>query len=447
MMIRLMNKHLSAHIQFRKSVGFKPYAFAKLNVYGCSYLYTLTLIFIGIQLFAACNTTPKDSIPQAETEIKKGQFEQQQAQPVLTGASQVGEYFRLIGEQKVGLVVNQTSQVGAVHLVDTLLALGVDIQKIFAPEHGFRGTADAGEKVKDGKDTQTGLPIVSLYGKNKKPSAAMLEGLDMVVFDIQDVGARFYTYISTMSYVMEACAEQGIPVLVLDRPNPNGHYVDGPVLDPAKSSFVGLHEVPVVHGMTVAEYARMVNSEGWLKDGVQCKLSYIKCKNYTHDTPYELPIKPSPNLPNARSIYLYPSLCFFEGTAFSVGRGTDQQFQVIGHPDNTIGDYTFTPVPKPGAKYPKHENKVCNGLNLSKLSKEAVRQKAQLQLTYLIDMYQAFPDKASFFNENNFFNLLAGNTTLQAQIKAGKTEEEIRRSWQEDLNNFKRLRKKYLLYP
>lgn len=409
------------------------------------FIKTILLTGLSIHLFAACNTPPKDTVPKPETTIKKGQFEQNEPQPLLTGAAQIDAYFRLIGEHKIGLVVNQTSQVESVHLVDTLLDLGVNIQKIFAPEHGFRGTADAGEKVKDGKDLQTGLPIISLYGKNKKPSAEMLNGLDMVVFDIQDVGARFYTYISTMTYVMEACAEQNIPVLILDRPNPNGHYVDGPVLED-KSSFVGLHKIPVVHGMTVAEYARMVNGEGWLKNGIKCKLSYVKCQNYDHNTPYELPVKPSPNLPNARSIYLYPSLCFFEGTAFSVGRGTDQQFQIIGHPDNAIGNYEFTPVSKSGAKYPKHENKLCKGLDLTTISANEVRRKAQLQLGYLIEMYQAFPDKENFFNENNFFDLLAGSTTLQAQIKAGKTEAEIRESWQEGLDKFKLIRQKYLLY-
>lgn len=401
----------------------------------------IAIFFCAILNFAAgCKNTPQpDTIPQPE-------FEQNEPQPLLTGADQISEYLSLIGERKTAMVVNQTSRIGEMHLVDTLLALGVNLQKIFAPEHGFRGTADAGEQVADGRDTRTGLPIVSLYGKNKKPSPEMLKGLDLVVFDIQDVGARFYTYISTMTYVMEACAEAGISVMVLDRPNPNGHYVDGPVLEPGQSSFVGLHSVPVVHGMTVAEYARMVNGEGWLKGGVQCNLSYILCKNYDHNTPYELPVKPSPNLPNARSIYLYPSLCFFEGTSFSVGRGTRTQFQVIGHPDNRVGDYEFTPVSMPGAKYPKHENVLCKGLNLSELSNESLRKINRLQLNYLIDMYTNFEDKASFFNSNNFFNLLAGNETLQQQIKAGMSEADIRATWAQDLSAFKDIRKKYLLY-
>ena len=402
--------------------------------------YTIVILCALLNLAAGCKNTPKaDTIP-------KPQFEYNEVQTIQTGAEQIEDYLALIGERNVALVVNQTSMVGEVHLVDKLLGLGVRVQKIFAPEHGFRGTADAGEQVTDGRDTRTGLPIVSLYGKNKKPSPEMMQGLDLVIFDIQDVGARFYTYISTMTYVMEACAEMGISFMVLDRPNPNGHYVDGPVLEKAQSSFVGLHQVPVVHGMTVAEYAYMVNEEGWLKDSVQCSLSYIKCKNYDHNTPYKLPVKPSPNLPNTRSIYLYPSLCFFEGTSFSIGRGTNTQFQVIGHPENTFGDYEFTPVPMPGAKYPKHENKSCKGLDLSTLDSEILSKNKRLELSYLLDMYANFEDKDAFFNSNNFFDLLAGNETLQAQIKAGKSEAEIRATWADNLQRFKAIRQKYLLY-
>ena len=262
---------------------------------------------------------------------------------VKVGAARIDKYFDLINNKNIALVVNQTSTIGETHLADTLQQLGITIKTIFAPEHGFRGKADAGEKVVDGIDLKTGIPLLSLYGKNKKPKPAQLAGIDVVIFDIQDVGARFYTYISTMHYVMEACAENGVEVLVLDRPNPNGHYVDGPILDPAYQSFVGMHPIPIVHGMTIAEYARMVNGEGWLKAGIQCDLSTIPCENYNHETVYELPIKPSPNLPNNRSIYLYPSLCFFEGTTISVGRGTNTQFQVYGHSDLAIGDYEFTP--------------------------------------------------------------------------------------------------------
>jgi len=366
---------------------------------------------------------------------------------ITPGAERLDLYGPILHGHKLGLIVNQTSMVKDNHLVDFLQSKKLDLVRIFSPEHGFRGKADAGEQLGNAMDEESGLPIISLYGKNKKPKSEHLKGIDMLVFDIQDVGVRFYTYISTLHYVMEAAAEANIPVVILDRPNPLCSYIDGPVLEKEFTSFVGMHPVPVVYGMTIGEYGQMINGEGWLKDGKKCNLHVVELEHYKRQDQYVLPIKPSPNLPNNIAIGHYPSLCFFEGTAFSIGRGTDQQFQVIGHPDNNIGDYTFTPVPKPGAKYPKHENKVCKGLNLSNLSKEKVRQKAQLQLGYLIDMYQAFPDKTSFFNENNFFDLLAGNTTLQAQIKAGKTEEEIRESWQEGLNNFKKMRKKYLLYP
>lgn len=368
-------------------------------------------------------------------------------QAIKVGAARLEEYFKLIVDKKVALVVNQTSMIGNVHLVDSLLALGVDIKKIFSPEHGFRGTADAGEKITDATDPKTGLPLVSLYGKNRKPNASMLEDVDIVIFDIQDVGVRFYTYISTMTYVMEACAENNRPILILDRPNPNGHYVDGPILDEAKKSFLGLHPVPIVHGMTIAEYAQMANGEGWLTNGNKCRLYFVPCLNYDHNTFYDLPIKPSPNLPNIQSIYWYPSICFFEGTPFSVGRGTQTQFQVVGHPDYPLGDYTFKPVSQPGAKYPKHQDKVCRGHDLSKVSKEELQNKRQLDLKYLLEAYHNFPDQEAFFNTNNFFNLLAGNTQLMAKIKAGKQEKEIRDSWEEGLQNYKKIRKKYLLYP
>lgn len=347
---------------------------------------------------------------------------------------------------QVALVVNATSRIGDTHLVDSLQALGVSIKHIFAPEHGFRGTADAGEQIVDGTDVSSGLPIVSLYGNKKKPTAQQLAGLDWVVFDIQDVGARFYTYISTMHYVMEACAEQGVRFMVLDRPNPNGHYVDGPVLDPAHASFVGMHPVPVVHGMTVGEYARMINGEGWLKNSIQVDLTVIPCTHYDHTQPYDLPVPPSPNLPNMRSIYLYPSLCFFEGTSVSVGRGTQQQFQVYGHPDAMVGDYFFTPYPLPGAKYPKHEGQRCQGYSLVDLPVDSLRRRAQLDLHYLIDFYQAHPEPDAFFLSNNFFDKLAGGTQLRRQILAGVPLAEIRAGWQEELVAFGEVRGRYLLY-
>ena len=365
-----------------------------------------------------------------------------------TGAARVEAYLPFLKGKKVALVVNQTSLIGDTHLVDSLLALGVAVQKIFAPEHGFRGEADAGEQLDDGTDPLTGLPITSLYGSKKKPTAADLAGLNLVVFDIQDVGARFYTYISSLSYLMEACAENGLPLLVLDRPNPNGHYVDGPVMEPGFESFVGLHAgVPVVHGMTVGEYAQMVNGEHWLADSLQCDLTIVPCGGYDHATFYELPVRPSPNLPNMRSIYLYPSLCFFEGTNVSVGRGTDKQFQVLGMPGYPAGEFTFTPVPMPGAKHPKHEGRQCRGFDLSKMELKKLQQTKRLDIGWLLDFYANCPDQNDFFLQNNFFDKLAGGATLRQQIIAGKTEVEIRASWQPDLEKFKAKRKKYLLYP
>lgn len=369
-----------------------------------------------------------------------------QAKEVRVGAERIEQYFDLINNKKVALVVNQTSVIGNAHLADTLQQLGVDIKAIFAPEHGFRGKADAGEKVVDGIDVKTGIPLLSLYGKNKKPSSTQLEGIEIVIFDIQDVGARFYTYISTMHYVMEACAENGITVLVLDRPNPNGHYVDGPVLREDHQSFVGMHPIPVVHGMTIAEYAKMINGEGWLNEGIQCDLKTVSCENYNHETIYKLPIKPSPNLPNNRSIYLYPSLCFFEGTTISVGRGTNTQFQVYGHPNLVIGDHTFTPEPKDGAKYPKLEGETCKGYDLTTINLTEIRNSKQLNLEYLINAYQNYPNKKTFFLKNLFFDKLAGGDALRKQIIAGKSAKEIKATWQKGLNEFKKIRAKYLLY-
>jgi len=322
---------------------------------------------------------------------------------VQVGAARMEEYLSFLKNKNVALVVNQTSTVGESHLVDVLLQKNISIKKIFAPEHGFRGEADAGEHVKDDKDAKTGIPLLSLHGKNKKPTAEYLRGIDIVVFDIQDVGARFYTYISSMSYVMEACAENNVEFMVLDRPNPNGHYVDGPVLKKEYSSFVGLHEIPVVHGMTVGEYAQMVNNEGWLKGKVKCNLTVIKCENYDHKTFYELPIKPSPNLPNIRSIYLYPSICFFEGTTASAGRGTNKQFQIYGHPDFKQGDFTFTPKSMPGAKYPKFEGKKCNGFDLTKLDLQEFQEMGRINLRYLMHFYKNFENKKAFFLENFFW--------------------------------------------
>ncbi len=364
---------------------------------------------------------------------------------VITGAARTGEYLPLLYGKKVAVVANQTSMIGETHLVDSLLSLGINIKKIFSPEHGFRGTADAGEHLVNYYDEKTGLPVISLYGKHRKPSNEDMEGLDIVLFDIQDVGVRFYTYISTMHYLMEACAENNVVFLVLDRPNPNGFYVDGPVLDSVLRSFVGMHPVPVVHGMTVAEYAHMINGEGWLKDSLTCNLKQVKCEKYTHKTYYDLPVKPSPNLPNLRSVYLYPSLCFFEGTCISVGRGTDFPFQVFGHPDYPDMGFTFTPRSIEGAAAnPKYKGEICNSVDLSHIPFNFVHNNRRLVLDWLIDAYSNMNNKDNFFN--NYFDKLAGNSTFREQIIAGKSKWIIYASWKSDIEDFKIIRKKYLLY-
>lgn len=363
---------------------------------------------------------------------------------VITGAERTSVYLPQIAAHRVALVANHTSLVNRTHLADTLLSLGINVKKVFAPEHGFRGESEDGAHIASGIDNKTGIMVVSIYGQTKKPSPEDLSDIDLVIFDIQDVGARFYTFISTMSLVMEACAEKGIPLMVLDRPNPNGFYVDGPLLEPGLTSFVGLHPVPVVHGMTVAEYARMVNGEGWLNNGVTCDLKVVPMLNYTHQTLYELPVKPSPNLPDMTSVYLYPSLCFFEGTMMSVGRGTSKPFSIIGHPDYTAGDIEFTPVTMVGASAnPAHKNKLCLGFDMSYLA-DSILQNKRLYLQPLINAWDFFKDNNAFFN--SYFNKLAGNSELRKQIEAGLSENEIRESWKEGLDEFKKTRKKYLLY-
>ena len=376
----------------------------------------------------------------------RNQTNSQGQSPLRVGAQQTETYLPILKNKTVGILANQTSVIfkedGYTHLVDSLLSLNVAVKKVFAPEHGFRGIADAGEYVKDGVDSGSGVPIVSLYGANKKPDAKTLNGLDVVIFDVQDVGARFYTFLSTLHYIMETCAELGITVLVLDRPNPNGHYVDGPILDLNNSSFVGMHPVPIVHGMTVGEYAKMINGEGWLSEGVQCTLKVIPVENYTHQTVYNLPINPSPNLPNAAAINLYPSLCLFEGTNVSVGRGTELQFQVFGSPFLEGSDYNFEFIPTPnvGAKYPKHDAKICKGLNLKEHP-----NLSHLELKWLLEAYQNTENKSEFFNP--FFTKLSGVKLLQNQIEAGLSADEIRESWKPDLERYKLLRTPYLLYP
>lgn len=406
----------------------------------------LSLFFlIFVALLPSCQT-PKSDAKVVKQDIEEPPTVPSPSAEVQPGAWQTETYLPKWQGKRLAFVVNQTSTIGATHLVDTLLSQGVEIVKIFAPEHGFRGMADAGEQVADGKDKRTGVPVFSLYGKKKKPSAEDLANVDAVVFDIQDVGARFYTYISSMHYIMEACAENGKEFWVLDRPNPNGHYVDGPVLEKAFSSFVGMHPIPVVHGMTIGEYAQMINGEKWLKDGLQCPLQVIKCKDYTHRSTYSVPIKPSPNLPNDRSIYLYPSICFFEGTTASAGRGTLKQFQIYGHPDYPGGDFSFTPESRLGAKYPKHENKLCRGYDLSTLSPATIRSEARLNLSYLLNYYKTFPTNKPFFLKNNFIHKLAGNDVLKQQIEKGLSEAEIRASWEPQLSTYKTMRKQYLLY-
>ncbi len=369
---------------------------------------------------------------------------------VKVGAEDTGTYFDLIRNKKIGVVGNQSSMLGEVHLVDTLLGAGMEIIRVFSPEHGFRGTADAGEKVASEVDQKTGLPIVSLYGNNKKPTANQLAGIDVLIFDIQDVGVRFYTYISTLHYVMEAAAESGIKVIVLDRPNPNGHYVDGPVLKDGFTSFVGMHKVPVVHGMTIAEYAQMINGEGWLSGDLVCDLTVVKCEGWDHTKFYSLPIAPSPNLPNMTAVYLYPSLCFFEGTIVSIGRGTDWPFQVVGHPgySNDVEKdlFEFIPAPNFGAKHPVLEGKTCFGYDLHETSIQLLQEKAQLDLSYLVDFYAHVKTSDTFFLPNNFIDLLAGSAVLRKQIQEGLELEAIRTSWQEDLEAFKLMRTSYLLY-
>ena len=365
-----------------------------------------------------------------------------------TGAECMERYLPFLEGKRVAVCGNQTSVVGKTHLVDTLLSRNVNIVKLFCPEHGFRGQAEAGATIASGKDPLTGLPVVSLYGKNKKPTAEQLQNVDIVLFDLQDVGCRFYTYISTLHYVMEAAAENGVKVIVLDRPNPNGFYIDGPVLEPQYTSFVGMHPVPVVYGMTIGEYARMINGEKWLANGVQCDLTVILMEGYTHETRYVLPVAPSPNLQTVEAVYLYPSLCFFEGTNVSVGRGTDRPFEMYGAPGMQVGDYQFTPRAIPGvSENPPFKGQVCRGYLLHDKAVESLNKPGFLNLSYLLIAYQNFPDKANFFLKNNFFDKLAGTGQLRKQLVAGVSEEEIRASWEPGLKAFREMRERYLLYP
>lgn len=413
-------------------------------------LFKNTFLFLVLLVFSCGNSVSSSSEKEkvksqkSNTLDKKDEREKEKdsilSMEIKTGAENYDKYLSLLENKKVGVVTNQTGILSdGIHLVDFLLEEKIAVKKIFAPEHGFRGTADAGELIKDGKDTKTNLPIISLYGNNKKPKPEQLVGIDVMVFDIQDVGARFYTYISTLHYVMEACAEQNIPLIVLDRPNPNGNIVDGPILETEHKSFVGMHPIPVLHGMTIGEYAQMINGEKWLSNSTQCNLTVISCTNYSRKMSYSLPIKPSPNLPNDQAINLYASLCLFEGTNVSVGRGTDKQFQIYGSPYLQKGHFSFTPSPNEGAKNPLYNGIKCNGVDLSQIEKVN-----QLELKWLIKAYNETTDKSKFFN--SFFTKLAGTKKLQQQIESGISETEIRASWKEGLEKFKVMRKQYLIY-
>jgi len=370
----------------------------------------------------------------------------------ITGADQPILYLPLLKGKKVGIVANQTSLVreispkitdkNGIHIVDFLVSNEADISKVFAPEHGFRGKADAGETVKDGVDIKTGLTIISLYGKNKKPTQQQLDGIEVMIFDIQDVGVRFYTYIATLHHVMEACTEAGIPLIILDRPNPNGHYIDGPMMEEEHTGFLGMHPVPLVHGMTIGEYAQMINGQGWLADDMKCEIKIIKCKNYTHKTLYSLPVRPSPNLPNDVAINLYPSLGLLEGTNLNAGRGTEMQFQIIGSPflPEEFYPFSYTPQPNFGAKYPKHNGIACNGLDLRKTPRMS-----RVDLNWIIEAYLNHEKKEKFFNTANF-TAHAGTAELQRQIEQGYTFKEIRKTWLRDLQAYDKMRQKYLLY-
>ena len=430
-------------------------------------LKTASLLFIYITISFSCGSAKKNINSKSISNIKSintsnessetNTFNDLLVNNFRTGAENVNAYLDKLKNKKIGVITNQTGtirkfkiippnskdngsySVSNISIIDFFIDEKLNIQTIFAPEHGFRGTADAGEHIIDGKDSKTGLPIISLYGDNKKPKPEQLDGIDIMVFDLQDVGARFYTYISSLHYIMEACAENNIQLIILDRPNPNGSIVDGPILEKEFTSFVGMHPIPLLHGMTIGEYAKMINGEKWLKNGIQCDLTVITCLNYKREMKYSLPIKPSPNLPNDQSINLYASLCLFEGTNVSVGRGTETQFQIYGSPFLPKSDFKFTPKPNLGAKNPVYNGKECYGEDLSKIEKVT-----QLELKWLLKAYKNTPDKSKFFN--SFFTKLAGNKKLQQQIETGISENEIRKSWEKGLSDFKEMRKKYLIY-
>lgn len=421
-------------------------------VYGSVFKNTVLFLFIFI---VSCGNSVKNQNTTTDTHQRKNKEIHNR---IFTGAQNTQAYFDLIKNKKIGVVTNQTGviirmggyysvhethgkaiKMDTLHLVDFLIKEKIDVTKIYAPEHGFRGTADAGELIKDSKDVKTGIPIISIYGNNKKPTAEQLEGIDVMLFDLQDVGARFFTYISTLHYIMEACAENNIPLIVLDRPNPNGATVDGPVLEKEHSSFIGMHPIPVLHGMTIGEYAKMINGEKWLKNGVKCNLTIAPCLNYNKNMSYSLPVRPSPNLPNDKSINLYASLCFFEGTNVSLGRGTEKQFQIYGSPFLPNNSFSFIPKPNFGSKDPLHNGKVCYGEDLS----NAPDVKG-IELKWLLKAYNNTTDKSKFFIP--FFSKLAGTKKLQQQIEDGMNQDEIKRTWTNGIETFKKTRAKYLIY-
>lgn len=388
---------------------------------------TLSASLILFSLFIGCSTAQEENI-------------------ILPGAYQVDQYIDLLEDKHVGIVANHTSLISNTHLCDSLLKRGIQINTIFAPEHGFWGKVDAGAFIGDVSYGRDSIYVVSLYGKKKKPDSSDMSQIDMMVFDLQDVGARFYTYLSTLHYVMEACAKNNVPLIVLDRPNPIGFYIDGPILEKKYTSFVGMHPVPIVFGMTIGEYARMINGEYWLKDSIQCKLTVIPCDNYDHNSKYALPINPSPNLPTMSTIYLYPSLALFEGTVATIGKGTDFPFQVIGHPEYPDQNFSFIPSSRKGTDMQTlFRDKTCYGIDLRNIPEDSLRNLRSIDLSYIFRMYKALNYGDKFFND--FFIKLAGTAELKKQIIEGISEEEIRKSWQPGLEKFKKIRAKYLLYP
>lgn len=439
-----------------------PFIVSKIFRFSKSALKMKVIILIAVvSIFVSSCKTPQKasysvpSLTMVKSKVKSTKF--------MTGADNMPSYFGLLKNQRVGVLTNQSGQITydtfyrikdssnlsqkegmkevTMHIVDYITQnTKIDLVKIYAPEHGFRGEGADGELILDGKDVKTGLPIISLYGNSKKPTAKQLEGIDVLLFDLQDVGARFYTYISSLHYVMEACAENDVELIILDRPNPNGNIIDGPILEKEYSSFVGMHEVPVMHGMTMGEYALMINGEKWLKDSLHCKLKIVPCENYRREMPYSLPVRPSPNLPNDQSINLYASLCFFEGTNVSVGRGTDKQFQIYGSPYLTTYHFSFTPMPNAGSKEPPNNGKICCGEDLTHYPKLD-----KLELKWLLEAYSETEQPEKFFN--SYFTKLAGTKKLQQQIESGMTEDEIRATWKSGLDSFKEMRKKYLIYP